>query len=1074
MKKYISILLASILCFGSCDKMVRQELTQLHDEIDGLKERLENFCNEMNTNIAALQTIVDGLVNNDYVESVEPIKGANDLPIGYIIKFHKSGPVTIYHGRNGKDGYDGEDGEDGSDGADGEDGSDGADGTVPVIGVRQDADGNWYWTLDGEWLLDDKGNKVRASGKDGKDGEDGEDGKDGEDGMDGSVGGDGIDGEDGKDGKPGKDGKDGVTPQLRIDGGYWYISYDKGVTWTRLGKATGEDGAPGKDADVPDAIFTDITFDENAIYFTLKDGSVITVNKNRPLKIHFEEMKNIVVAPGTTVSINYTIEGGDSNTQVECIADNGWKAKVVAKDTQSGAISVTAPEVEVDGKVLVFVTAGDGRVHMSCLTFVEGRPMVGQPVFTIGYEGGDLSVNVTTRIEYTVKIVGKPAWVALAPATKAVERTDTLRFTVEANPYSVDREAEVQLHDLDGNLAESFIIRQKKNTTDNGGIVFVDPEVERICLENWDTDGNGSLSYAEAAAVTTLSTYFRNNDKIVSFDELQYFTGLRTIYGSGSSSNPYGAFYSCSKLRSITLPDGVISLQYSAFMDCTSLRKVVLPESLTTIGQSAFYGCSNLFDAKIPDGVSEIYSSAFSGCYKLPVDALPKAIKMLGDRAFYDCDAIRTISLPFIAQMGEYVFSGCDGLISATVEEGWDVLPSRTFEGCDRLLEVSLPEGLTQIGKYAFASCPVLTECSMPSSLIVIDDYAFQNCIRLAEVELNDGLFEIGVSVFEGCEQLDDVVIPKTVQYIYSTAFKNCKSLKSIELPELINSVSSGCFIGCISLNTVVLSDYVTSIGSSAFSGCVNLSPVQLPLTVTSIGESAFSNCDSFESFVVPTFVQTLPDYCFQSCNSLKEIILPQSLKTIKTYCFSYCTSLQSIDIPLSVNSIGSYAFRNCDALKEITIPVNVTSLPSYLFDDCSLLETVNMHDNITSIGDNAFRNCDALKEVILPAKLTGVSQGLFQYSDQLESVTIPSAVRTVYHHSATTGIFYSCTALKEIIMLPITPPYNSAGSSYTASGFLDGTSGVQIKVPAESLETYRSWYFWKPLASVIIALETE
>ena len=110
--------------------------------------------------------------------------------------------------------------------------------------------------------------------------------------------------------------------------------------------------------------------------------------------------------------------------------------------------------------------------------------------------------------------------------------------------------------------------------------------------------------------MTSLSTYFRNNDKIVSFDELQYFTGLTKIYGGGSSSSPQGAFYDCNNLRSITVPDGVTSLSYSAFKSCSSLRKVVLPESLTIIGESAFSGCSNLIDAKIPDGVSEIYSSA--------------------------------------------------------------------------------------------------------------------------------------------------------------------------------------------------------------------------------------------------------------------------------------------------------------------------------------------------------------------------------------------------------------------------------------------------------------------------------
>ena len=725
MKKYISILLASILCFGSCDKMVRQELTQLHDEIDGLKERLENFCNEMNTNIAALQTIVDGLVNNDYVESVEPIKGANDLPIGYIIKFHKSGPVTIYHGRNGKDGYDGEDGEDGSDGADGEDGSDGADGTVPVIGVRQDADGNWYWTLDGEWLLDDKGNKVRASGNDGKDGEDGEDGKDGEDGMDGSVGGDGIDGEDGKDGKPGKDGKDGVTPQLRIDGGYWYISYDKGVTWTRLGKATGEDGAPGKDADVPDAIFTDITFDENAIYFTLKDGSVITVNRNRPITLTFEDTTDIRVAAGGTVSIGYTITGADTKTVVECIADNGWTAKVNAFSTSSGEIRVTAPEAMTDGKVLVFVNAGDGRTHVERLTFVEGRPMVGTAVFYISYKGGDIAVNVTTREDYTVEIVGNPKWCVLAPATKGVERVDSLTFTVSLNRISEDREAEIRLINDYGQLMESFRIVQYKNHTVDAAIVFVDEEVKRICLQNWDTDKDGFLSFKEAAAVTSLNEKFADNDNVISFDEFQYFTGVTDLHNPANIVYDNAEFNDCDKLAYITLPEGLKSIGAYSFYGCDNLVKVVLPSTVRYIEKSAFSGCDRLPYINFPEGIHRIAESAFSGCTLLNVDTLPTSLFQLGTSAFYNCDAIDELYLPYIVDMGTSCFSGCDRLSSVIFAEGWDTVPAFTFSSCGKLQKVIFPEGLYYINEHAFNGTSSLKEIELPSTLLKVGSYGF-------------------------------------------------------------------------------------------------------------------------------------------------------------------------------------------------------------------------------------------------------------------------------------------------------------------------------------------------------------
>jgi hypothetical protein len=158
----------------------------------------------MNSNIEALQAIVDALQNNDYVTGVKPIYEDGKV-IGYTISFSKSDDVAIYHGQDGKDGVDGTPGQDGApgqDGTDGEDGKDGADGHTPVIGVAKDADGIYYWTVDGKWLLDADGNKVKAVGTDGQNG---------------------SNGQDGAAGAPGSDGKDGVTPQLKIEEGYWYV-----------------------------------------------------------------------------------------------------------------------------------------------------------------------------------------------------------------------------------------------------------------------------------------------------------------------------------------------------------------------------------------------------------------------------------------------------------------------------------------------------------------------------------------------------------------------------------------------------------------------------------------------------------------------------------------------------------------------------------------------------------------------------------------------------------------------------------------------------------------------------------
>ena len=234
MKKIHLLLLGLTIClFSACHN-------DIWDAIDGLDSRvtkLEELCKEMNTNITSLQTIVDVLQSNDFITGVVEIKKDGEV-IGYTITFGKHDPITIYHGQDGKDGQNGADGKDGQDG---QNGADGKDGSTPVIGVAQDTDGVYYWTLNGEWLLDDNGNKLPVSGKDGQNGTNGSNGQDGADGKDGQ------DGEDGKDGADGQDGKDGITPQLKIEDGYWYISYDNGATWTQLGKATGEDGKDGAD-----------------------------------------------------------------------------------------------------------------------------------------------------------------------------------------------------------------------------------------------------------------------------------------------------------------------------------------------------------------------------------------------------------------------------------------------------------------------------------------------------------------------------------------------------------------------------------------------------------------------------------------------------------------------------------------------------------------------------------------------------------------------------------------------------------------------------------------------------------
>ena len=186
-------LCAALLLFG-CEN---DDLKKRVDDLENRVEQLEEFCRRMNANIEAIQSLVDVLSEADRITAVVPVRSGTET-IGYTITFEKSEPITIYHGKNA---------------------------VAPVIGIRQDVDECYYWTLDGDWLLDDEARKVPVSGA------------------------------------------DGVTPQLKIEKDCWYVSYD-GTNWSELGKvAEGEDNG----------LFRGVTLDNEYAYFTLIDGTVLTV-----------------------------------------------------------------------------------------------------------------------------------------------------------------------------------------------------------------------------------------------------------------------------------------------------------------------------------------------------------------------------------------------------------------------------------------------------------------------------------------------------------------------------------------------------------------------------------------------------------------------------------------------------------------------------------------------------------------------------------------------------------------------------------------------------------------------------
>lgn len=384
---------------------------------------LEELCREINTNIESLQSIVKALKDNDYITSVVPVTEDGKV-IGYTISFVNSAPITIYHGEDGRDG---EDGSDGADGAAGEDGS------APQIGVKEDVDGVYYWTVNGEWMLDDAGNKVKAVGENGKDGKDGENGDCGD---------------------------DGVTPRLKIENGYWYVSYDEGQSWSMLGQAAGDDSI------VVGSIFASVTEDDENVYFTLVDGGVITIRKysaTQRIDISFSTTEVLACYAGASVEIGYTIVGGDEDNAIEAFGNGGWDATVIKNSSTEGCIRVTAPLSGAGGKVIVLATSGAGAVAMKSLYFDEGVLADILDSYEVGWEATTLDVVIKTNINFSVVITGGAAnWLSVAD-TRASLREDVVRFSVAENDKEVSRTATVELHGECGDVLRRFEIIQRPN-----------------------------------------------------------------------------------------------------------------------------------------------------------------------------------------------------------------------------------------------------------------------------------------------------------------------------------------------------------------------------------------------------------------------------------------------------------------------------------------------------------------------------------------------------------------------------------------------------------------------------------